>query len=67
MSEVTQKERNKYHMLTHIYRIQKNVTEEFICRAAVEKQTENRVMDMGRGVEGEMYGESNMETYITIC
>ena len=25
-------------------------------------------MDMGeRGGEGEMYGESNMETYITIC
>ena len=26
-------------------------------------------MDMGRGEEGkgEMYGESNMETYITIC
>jgi len=27
---------------------------------------ENRLMDMGRG-EGEMYGKSNMETYITIC
>ena len=24
-------------------------------------------MDMGRGEEGEMYGKSNMETYITIC
>ena len=24
-------------------------------------------MDMERGGEGEMYGESNMETYITIC
>ena len=25
-------------------------------------------MDMGkRGGEGEMYGKSNMETYITIC
>ena len=23
-------------------------------------------MDMGRGGEGEMYGKSNMETYITI-
>ena len=23
-------------------------------------------MDMGRGEEGEMYGKSNMETYITI-
>ena len=24
-------------------------------------------MDMGRGGEGEMYGKSNMETYITTC
>ena len=24
-------------------------------------------MDMGRGGEGEMYGKSNMEAYITIC
>ena len=25
-------------------------------------------MDMGnRGGEGEMYGENNMETYITVC
>ena len=24
-------------------------------------------MNMGRGGEREMYGESNMETYITIC
>ena len=32
---------------------------------------ENRLMDTGGGGgmqgEGEMYGESNMETYITIC
>ena len=28
---------------------------------------ENRHMDMGRGEEGEMYGKSNTETYITIC
>ena len=30
---------------------------------------ENRLIDMERGQEGEgeMYGESNMETYITIC
>ena len=27
----------------------------------------NRLMDMGRGGEGEMYGMSNMEIYITIC
>ena len=32
-----------------------------------ETDIENRLMDMGRGGEGEMYGESNMETYIAIC
>ena len=28
---------------------------------------EERVRCMERGGEGEMYGKSNMETYITIC
>ena len=35
----------------HIYRIWENGTEEFIYRALVEKQTENRLIDMGRGEE----------------
>ena len=48
-SEVSQKEKNKFCILTHIYRIQKNGTEEFICKAALEKQTENRLMDMQKG------------------
>ena len=39
-SEVSQKEKDKYCILTHIYGIQKNGTEEFIYRATVEKQTE---------------------------
>ena len=38
-SEVSQKEKDKYCILTHIYGILKNGTEEFIYRAAVEKQT----------------------------
>ena len=38
-SEVSQKEKDKYHILTHIYRTWKNGTEEFIYRASVEKQT----------------------------
>ena len=34
-----------------------------------ETDTENRPMDMGGGEEGEgeTYGESNMESHITIC
>ena len=33
-----------------------------------ETDIENRLMDTEkRGGEGEMYGESNMETHITMC
>ena len=39
-SEVSQKENGKYHILTHIYRILKNGTEELIYRTAVERHRE---------------------------
>ena len=38
-SEVSQKEKNKYHMLMHIHGIKKNGTDELICRAGIEVQT----------------------------
>ena len=38
-SEVSHKEKDKYHILTHIYGNYQNVTEEFIYRATVEKET----------------------------
>ena len=50
-SAVSQKEKDKYHILMYIHGIWKTGTEEFIYRAAMEKQTENRLMDMGRGEE----------------
>ena len=53
----------------HIYGIQKDGTKEFICKAAMEKQTQ-RKQTYGHGErEGvsEMYGDSNTETYIAIC
>ena len=66
-SEVSQKEKDKYHILMHIYRIQKNGTEEFILQGNNgETGIENRLMDTERGGEGEMYGKSNKETYISI-
>ena len=37
-SEVSKKEKDKYPSLTHTYRIQKNGTEEFIYKAAMEKE-----------------------------
>ena len=38
-SEISQKEKDKYCILTHIYGIYKNGTEEFIYRVATEMQT----------------------------
>ena len=38
-SAVSQKEKDKYHILMHIYGILKDGSDEFICRAAMEKQT----------------------------
>ena len=65
-SEVSQKQKDKYCILTHVYRIQKNGPEEFICRAALEKQTFKIELWTWRG-EGEIYGRSNMETYTAMC
>ena len=36
-------------------------------RAAMEKHREQTYGHAEREVEGEMYGKSNMETYITVC
>ena len=36
-SEVSQKEKDKYYILMHIYGIQKSDTEEFIYMATMEK------------------------------
>ena len=46
-SEVSQKEKDKYHILMHIYRIW------IICLQGSNEETdiENRLMDMGRGEE----------------
>ena len=38
-TKVSQKEKDKFYILTHIYGIEKNGTEVFIYRAAVEEQT----------------------------
>ena len=39
-SEVSQKEKDKYHILTHIYGIQKIHNEELTYSAKMEKQTQ---------------------------
>ena len=46
-SEVSQKEKEKYHIMMHIYGIQKDGTDEFNCNG--ETDIVNRLMDMGKG------------------
>ena len=41
--EVSQKEKNKYHVLMHIYGIQKNGIDDPICERAKETQMYRRV------------------------
>ena len=50
-SEVHQKEKEKYHILTHIYRILAYSTEEFIYRATM-RNIENRLIERGEGRRG---------------
>ena len=50
-SEVNQKEEDKYCILTHIYGIQKNVTEINLQENNGETDIESRLMDMERGEE----------------
>ena len=58
-SEVSQKEKYKYHILTRTYEIWRDGTDELMFRAAMEKQAQNRLMEMvgGEKGEGEMYRE----------
>ena len=67
-SEVSQKEKDKYCILIHIYGIRKMVLMNLF--AGQQRRSRHREQTYGhrkRGGEGEMYGESNMETYNTIC
>ena len=43
-SEVSQKEKDNYSILKHIYRIQKNGTEKIIYKAAMQKQMQRIVL-----------------------
>ena len=67
-SEASQKEKDKYHILAHIYEIQKMVLKNLFIRQQWRNKHGEQTYGHGeRGEEGEMYGKSNMETYITIC
>ena len=44
-SEVSQKEKSKYHIIMHICRIWKNGIDDIICKAEIETDVEKKCMD----------------------
>ena len=67
-SEVSQKEKDKCHILMHIYGIQKNGSEElFTGQQWKNRHREQTYGHRERAGAGEMHRQSNMETYITMC
>ena len=64
-SEISQKEKNKQCILMHIYGIQKDGTDDSICRAAVEMQTQNRLVYTGQVREREEWREQHGNIYTT--
>ena len=66
-SEVSQKEKDKYHILTYMESrrmVLKNLSTGQQWRNRHREQTHGHGE---RGGEGEMYENSNVEAYITIC
>ena len=51
-SEVSQKEKNEYHMQTHICGSWKNVIDETVCRAEIETQMQRTYIWTPRGESG---------------
>ena len=65
-SEISQKEKDKYCILTHME------SRKMVMNLFSEQQWRNRHREQTyghgeKGGEGKMYGESNMEIYIPIC
>ena len=69
-SEVSQKEKNKYRILRHICGIQKNGTDEPVCKAEIETQMQRTNIWTPRGesggAEGSGGGGMNWEIGIDI-
>ena len=66
-SEVSQKEKYQYSILTHIYGIQKDGNDNPVCETARDTDVKNRLLDsVGEG-EGGMIWENGIETCILSC
>ena len=52
-SEVSQRAKDKYHILMHIYGIQKNVTEKFICGQQWRNRDRKQICGHGEEIDGD--------------
>ena len=72
-SEVSQKEKNKYRILTYICGIQKNGTDEPVCKSEIETQMQRTNVWTPRGKNGQGVGgggmnwEIGIDIYTLIC
>ena len=67
-SKASQKEKNKYHILTHICGIQKNGTDEPVCQEEIETQMQRTNLWTPRGERGcGMNWEIGNDIYTLIC
>ena len=67
-SELSQKEKHQYSLLTHIYGIQKDGNDDPVCKTA-KKDTDvySRLLDSEGEGEGGMIWENGIETCILSC
>ena len=56
LSEISQKERDKYHMISPIYGIFKNDTNELIYKTEIDSQTQKTNLWLPQGKEGDKSG-----------
>ena len=66
-SEVSQKEKDKYRILTNIWNLEEWYWRTYLQSSSGETAIENGLMDMERGEERVKCTEQVTETYITIC
>ena len=63
-SEVSQKDKDQYSILTHIYGISKDGNDNPICRTEKDTDVQNRLLDSVGECEGGMFWENSIETSI---
>ena len=63
-SEVSQKDKDQYSILTHIYAILKDGNDNPICKTERDTDVQNRLLDSEGEGEGGMFQENSIETCI---